>query len=199
MSNPDAVGSQWEFSDEKVQIKSWNSMSPTVDGSAIRLYNQLSWVVNPIIYRVSYIPGGAGFLHQQYHSVKLSFTHLLMHSWMFARFFLLRHSNNRGRSSQSFELYNSSIQIHFAVQSIHSFLDIFRYNPIIPTSDMLLFFRINAVGWAGFPLLLSAACPYSDRPASGSKKPEGFKFSDSFPLDDSKILPGNLGVSPNIH
>ena len=58
MSNPNAVGSQWELSDEKVQIETQNSMSPAADGSAIRLYNQLSWVVNPIIYRVSYIPGG---------------------------------------------------------------------------------------------------------------------------------------------
>ena len=39
----------------------------TVDGSEIRRQNLLRLVVYPIIYRVLYIPGGAGFLnHQQY-------------------------------------------------------------------------------------------------------------------------------------
>ena len=34
----------------------------TVDGSEIQQTHQLRLVVYPIIYRVSYIPGGAGFL-----------------------------------------------------------------------------------------------------------------------------------------
>ena len=48
------------FRVEKMNLCDWND--DTVDGSEIRRENHLRLVVYPIIYRVFYIPGGAGFL-----------------------------------------------------------------------------------------------------------------------------------------
>ena len=45
-----------------------------VDGSEIQRENQLRLVLYPSIYRVSYIPGGAAFFHQQCKYIYIYFT-----------------------------------------------------------------------------------------------------------------------------